>query len=89
MKILIILILGAIITYHVLKWAARLLVPVLLKRLMRKMSEKQQNQGFYTYNSRTNAEHDQEGQVSIKRKPGKQSNYDVGGDYIDFEEVKD
>ena len=73
------------LTYLLLKYLGRILVPILLKRFASKMKDRFQGQ-FNQQNSPV----EEEGEVSIKTKP-KKSKTDTNdmGEYVDFEEVDD
>ena len=73
------------LTYLLLKYLGRILVPILLKRFASKMRDRFQGQ-FNQQNSHV----EEEGEVSIKTKP-KKSKTDTNdmGEYVDFEEVDD
>ena len=73
------------LTYLLLKYLGRILVPILLKRFASKMRDNFQGQ-FNQQNSHV----EEEGEVSIKTKP-KKSKTDTNdmGEYVDFEEVDD
>ena len=70
------------LTYLLLKYLGRILVPILLKRFASKMKDRFQGQ-FNQQNSPV----EEEGEVSIKTKL-KKSKTDTNdmGDYVDFEE---
>ena len=73
------------LTYLLLKYLGRILVPILLKRFASKMKDRFQGQ-FNQQNSPV----EEEGEVSIKTNP-KKSKTDTNdmGEYVDFEEVDD
>ncbi len=76
-----------IVIYYVLKLAVRFLLPFILKRLAKKFMsnmEQMQNQTSQNYKQKT------EGDVTIdsgtQKKKGERYK---GGDYVDYEEVKE
>ena len=72
-----------------LKYLGRILAPVLMKKFLKKMEARFQQQSHHQYQETEN--HTQEeGKVTIEtsQKPTKKTTCDVG-DYVDFEEVKE
>jgi len=72
-----------LLVYYGLKILTRIFAPVLLRYVSKKAGEKFQQQ-FNQYQHQTNQD---EGEVTIDKKPKrKSSNKDVG-EYIDYEEI--
>ena len=79
-----------LLVYYGFKFLMRLLAPVLMKKAAEKVNERMnqqfggQNQRQPQYDSR------QEGEVTVQKTGSqKSSSRSEGGDYVDFEEVKD
>ena len=71
--------------YYGIKYLAKFLFPVLMKRFMNKMTDGQ----FGQFQQQAPPEKP-EGEVTISKTKGKNSNpSSIDGDYVDFEEVKD
>jgi len=78
-----------IISFYILKWVLRLILPFLLKKLVQKVGERTFGQGFDFTNQQTHHEQKDEGDVTVtnNQKTTSQRTKDKG-EYIDFEEVK-
>ena len=78
-----------IISFYILKWVLRLILPFLLKKLVQKVGERTFGQGFDFTNQQTHYEQKDEGDVTVtnNQKTTLQRTKDKG-EYIDFEEVK-
>ncbi len=75
------MIFSLIIFYYVVKFLAKLFLPILVKKAVEKAGEKfQQNQN---YNSNQNAQDE----VIINKKSGKPRETKKVGEYVDFEEI--
>ncbi len=73
-----------ILGYYVVKWFARVFLPVILQKAVKNFEKKvREQQGFQE--PQTNVK---EGETIIEKKPiqSKESNKDVG-EYVDYEEV--
>ncbi len=73
-----------ILGYYVVKWFARVFLPVILQKAVNNFEKKvREQQGFQ--DPKTNVK---EGETIIEKKPiqSKESNKDVG-EYVDYEEV--
>lgn len=85
--LLIKIIFWGIIIYYALKFFGRLILPFILKSLTKKMMskvEQMQNQATENYSTK------KEGEVTIEfQKDKKKQSSQKGGDYVDFEEVKE
>ena len=77
---IVILILG----YYAFKWLARIFLPFLMQKAVRKFENKAREQQVY----QNPANHVREGETIIDKqpRPPKESNNSVG-EYVDFEEV--
>lgn len=75
-----------ILGYYLVKWIARVLLPVILHKAVKSFERKVQEQQGYTQ-PENNVK---EGETVIDKKPsqGRESNKNVG-EYVDFEEVDD
>ncbi len=72
--------------YYGIKYLARLLFPLLMKRVVNKMTGGQFNQ----FQQQEQEPTKKEGEVTITNKKKKDSNkIDDSGDYVDYEEIKD
>ena len=77
-----------IISFYLLKWVLRLILPFLLKKLIQKVGERNFGQEFDFSQQQTQKEKS-EGEVFVTNKEGKSSQKGKDkGEYIDFEEIK-
>jgi len=68
-----------VLVYYVLKFAGRLLFPIIVKKAVNNMQARQS----------TYAQRKEEGEVTIEKKSGQQSRpSNTQGEYVDFEEVE-
>jgi hypothetical protein len=75
-----------ILGYYLVKWMARVLLPVFLHKVVKNFERKvQEQQGYSPPENNV-----KEGETVIDKKPsqGKESNNNVG-EYVDYEEVDD
>jgi len=78
-----------IISFYLLKWGLRLILPFLLKKLIQKVGERNFGQEFDFSHQQTQKESKSEGEVFVTNKEGKSSQKGKDkGEYIDFEEIK-
>ena len=73
-----------ILGYYVVKWFARVFLPVILQKAVKNFEKKvREQQGFQDPETKV-----KEGETVIEKKPiqSKESNKDVG-EYVDYEEV--
>jgi len=78
----------AIVIYYILKLATRFLLPLLLKRLAKKMFMNVENmQG--TAHERANKKKEGEITIEFKDKAKEGGGLKKKGEYVDFEEIKD
>ncbi len=75
--------------YILLKYLGRILAPFLMKKFLRKMGARFQQQTHHQYQD-TNNSNQEEGEVTIEQPQtsNKKKTRDVG-DYVDFEEVEE
>mgnify|MGYP001552535957 CR=1 FL=1 len=75
-----------ILGYYVVKWLARIFLPVILQKAVRNFEKKAREQQGY----RDQGNNVREGETVVDKKPfqQKESNKDVG-EYVDYEEVDD
>jgi len=77
-----------IISFYLLKWVLRLILPFLLKKLVQKVGERTFGQGF-NFSNVQEPDLTNEGEVKITNQEKKESKRaNNKGEYIDFEEVK-
>ena len=75
-----------ILGYYLVKWMARVFLPVILQKVIKNFERKvQEQQGYNPPENNV-----KEGETVIDKKPsqGKESNNNVG-EYVDYEEVDD
>ncbi len=70
-----------ILVYYILKFAARYILPLLLKYAIRKTQENHQKQ--YQQTERKS------GEINVDYSPQKKPNIAEVGEYVDYEEIKD
>lgn len=71
-----------LIVYYGIKWLAKHVLPILLKKIMEK-----NGMHFQDFNSKPESK-DEEGNVKVHSKPKETKRFE-GGEYVDFEEIKD
>ena len=77
-----------IISFYLLKWVLRLILPFLLKKLIQKAGEHTFGQGF-GFSNQQHVDEPNEGEVTVTKQQQKSSQKNKEtGDYIDFEEIK-
>lgn len=91
MEKLLSVIITAIIIFYILRIAFRLLSPLLLKLFLGKMQKRFEQQFTNANNQHSNTEGDVTVDYSAQRKTNKNGQTlsdELGGEYVDFEEVK-
>jgi len=77
-----------ILSFYVLKWILRLIMPFLLKKLIQKIGGQSFGHNF-DFSNQQHYEEQNEGEVKVTNQQHKSSNNTKEkGEYVDFEEIK-
>lgn len=79
-----------VLVYYGFKFLMRLLAPVVMKKAAEKVNERMNQQFTGQFQRQQQYDPSQEGKVTVQKSATKKaSSRSEGGDYVEFEEVKD